>query len=65
MEDADLVSINDKLVSFSLNLTMEAAVGGVILEHVDLRDGETFCKNHTSHKSQITAERKPIRMFPL
>lgn len=29
--------IDDQLVTLNLDLTLEAAVGGVILEHVDLK----------------------------
>lgn len=36
MEHTDLLSIDDQLVALSLHLAMEAAVGGVVLEHVDL-----------------------------
>lgn len=45
--------IDDQLVTLNLDLTMEAAVGGVILEHVDLK---RKCKenNHmTADKSRI------------
>ena len=54
MEDSDLVSINDKLVSLNLDLTVEAAVSGVILEHVDLeRQKETSenISNKSAHKN--------------
>lgn len=37
MEHSDFVSIDDQFVTLSLDLTLEAAVGGVILEHVDLK----------------------------
>lgn len=37
MEDCDLVSIDDQLVTLNLDLTVVAAVGRVILEHVDLQ----------------------------
>lgn len=40
MEDCDFVSINDQLVSLGLDLTFEAAVSGIILEHVDLKRPE-------------------------
>lgn len=38
MEDSDFVSIDDQLVALNLDLTLEAAVGGVVLEHVDLNN---------------------------
>lgn len=37
MEHSDLVSIDDQLVALSFDLTMVAAMGRVILEHVDLK----------------------------
>lgn len=39
MEHGDLVSVDDQLVTLSLDLAVEAAMGGVILEHVDLKKG--------------------------
>lgn len=36
MENGDGMSIDDQLATLSLHLTLVAAVGGVILEHVDL-----------------------------
>lgn len=37
VEDCDLVPIDDQLVTLNLDLTVVAAVGRVILEHVDLK----------------------------
>lgn len=37
VEHSDFVSIDDQLATLSLDLTMETSVGGVILEHVDLK----------------------------
>lgn len=39
VEHGDLVSVDDQLVTLSLDLAVEAAMGGVILEHVDLKKG--------------------------
>lgn len=39
VENSDFVSIDDQLVSLNLHLAFVAAVGGVILEHVDLERG--------------------------
>ena len=36
--DSDGVSVDDELASLDLHITMETAVGGVILEHVGLSD---------------------------
>lgn len=44
MEDCDLVSVDDEFATLSLDLTLEAAVSGVILEHVDLKTKETLIK---------------------
>lgn len=44
MENGDGMSIDDQLATLSLHLTLVAAVGGVILEHVDLK---TVLKDHT------------------
>ena len=38
VEHADLVSVDDQLVTLDLDLTVETSVGGVVLEHVDLRE---------------------------
>lgn len=38
MENSDFMSINDQLVTLNLDLTLVAAVRGVILEHVDLNE---------------------------
>lgn len=35
-EDGDGVTVNDQLAAFCLNLTLVLAMGGVILEHVNL-----------------------------
>ena len=40
VEHADLVSVDDQLVTLDLDLTVETSVGGVVLEHVDLRENE-------------------------
>ena len=37
VENCDFMSIDDQVVTLSLDLTVEATVGGVILEHVDLK----------------------------
>lgn len=37
MENCDFMPIDDQLVTLNLHLTLVAAVGGVILEHVDLK----------------------------
>lgn len=37
VENGDGMSIDDQLATLSLHLALEAAVGGVILEHVDLK----------------------------
>ncbi len=37
MENGDFMSIDDQLVTLNLDLTLVAAMGGVILEHVDLK----------------------------
>lgn len=37
MEYSDFVSIDDQLVTLNLDLTLVAAVCGVIFEHVDLK----------------------------
>lgn len=39
LEDRDGVVIDDELAILLADLTMVTAVGGVILEHVDLRGG--------------------------
>lgn len=36
MEDSDFLSINDQLATLNFDLTLEAVMGRVILEHVDL-----------------------------
>lgn len=36
MENGDFLSIDDQLVTLNPDLALEAAMGGVILEHVDL-----------------------------
>lgn len=36
MENGDGMSIDDQLATLGLHLTLVAAMGGVILEHVDL-----------------------------
>ena len=38
MENRDFMSIDDELVALNLDFSMVAAVGGVILEHVDLKE---------------------------
>ena len=40
VEHSDFVSIDDQLATLSLDLTVETSVGGVILEHVDLKREE-------------------------
>lgn len=40
MENGDGMSIDDQLATLSLHFTLEAAVGGVVLEHVDLKIGK-------------------------
>ena len=40
VEHADLVSVDDQLVTLDFDLTVETSVGGVVLEHVDLRENE-------------------------
>lgn len=47
MENADFLSIDDQLVTLNLDLTLEAAVGGVIFEHVDLEK----CEEQTNYDS--------------
>lgn len=37
MENSDFMSVDDKFVALNLDFAMVAAVGGVILEHVDLK----------------------------
>ena len=50
------MSIDDQLVSLDLDLTMEATVGRVILEHVDLKRGDEEMRRATgkSYQSPIT-----------
>ena len=38
VENADFMSIDDELVTLNLDFALEAAVGGVIIEHVDLKE---------------------------
>ena len=40
-EDSDLVALDDELAVASLDLALEAAVDGVVLEHVDLYSRRT------------------------
>ncbi|MBG9499278.1 hypothetical protein ABE44_09205, partial [Bacillus thuringiensis] len=51
MENCDFVSIDDQLVSLNLDLTLEATVGRVILEHVDhvLQVDERVVDGHDLH----------------
>lgn len=37
MENGDFMPVDDQLVTLNLDLTLVAAVGGVILKHVDLK----------------------------
>lgn len=45
LEHRDFLSINDQLAAIVTDLAMVTAVGGVILEHVDLRSGYEANKN--------------------
>ena len=44
VENADFMSIDDELVTLNLDFALEAAVGGVILEHVDLKEEKWRCQ---------------------
>lgn len=52
MEDCDLVSIDDQLVTLNLDLTVVAAVGRVILEHVDLQKRKDNMTTHDKGAQQ-------------
>lgn len=45
LEHRDFLSIDDQLAAIVTDLAMVTAVGGVILEHVDLRSGYEANKN--------------------
>lgn len=55
MENGDGMSIDDQLATLSLHLTLVAAVGGVILEHVDLK----IWKNARSPRHSVKRRQKP------
>lgn len=52
MENSDFMSIDDQLITLNVDLPLVAAVGGVVLEHVDLKKK---CKDNyhmTAYKSR-------------
>lgn len=55
VENSDFMSIDDQLVTLNLDLTLEATVGGVVLEHVDL---ERKCKENTIFNNMTADESK-------
>lgn len=51
VENGDGMSIDDQLATLGLHLTLEAAVGGVILEHVDLKGWKKVHSVLKEHRS--------------